>query len=204
MSRAKPRKEQQNVKYFILAIALLVGSACQGSADTIAMQRDPDPVTLWTVNTQPYFFGDMGPVTITYDAVAKHLDWDVEYAEDGQPKIEAWREFVVHDLIAKESGGCPAVRGGTLYNAIGDSCDAPAVRGKRSDSGFGQVTPVLYRGTNTVICKNIGLCSWQQIIETPWNSMLATLTTVDELGSGPWCYNSFARSYHNCSLAPDR
>lgn len=192
------------MKYFILAIALLVGSACQRSADTMEAQREPDPIALWTVNTQPYFFGDLGPVTIAYDALAKHLDWDITYAADGQLMIDAWREFVVTDLIAKESGGCPAVRGGTLYNAIGDPCDSPSVWGRRSDTGFGQVTPVLYRGNNTVICKNTGLCSWQQIIETPWNSMLATMITVQELGSGPWCYNAFARSYHNCSLAPDR
>jgi hypothetical protein len=27
---------------------------------------------------------------------------------------------------------------------------------------------------------------------------------LEEAGSRSWCYNSFALSYHNCSLAPDR
>lgn len=190
------------MKYFILVLALFVGSACEREAER--MEREPDPTDLWIVNTQPYFYDDMGPVSVAYDAVARHLEWDTKVAPDGQLMIDYWRDFAINSIIRLESGGCPYVRGGTLYNAAGDSCDNPAVRGRRSDTGFGQVTPVLFKGKNTVICKATGMCTWQQILVSPWHSMLATLVTIQELGSGPWCYDANARNYHNCSAAPDK
>ena len=190
------------MKYFILALVFFTVTACEKTAEP--QWKEPDPIALWIVNTQPYFYGDMGPVTVAYEHVATHLDWDIQMMADGRTKLEAWREFVITDLIAKESGGCPNIRGGTRYNAIGDSCNNPVTRGRKTDSGFGQVTPVLYHGSNSTICKNTGICSSRQVIESPWNSMMATLITIEKHGSQPWCYNKFARSYHNCSLAPDR
>jgi hypothetical protein len=163
-------------------------------ASTTACERthaEPiPPADEWVVNVQPYFYGDLSAADTAYTLVATHMDW---HPED----IEYLRPYIVGDIIAKESGGCPYVRGGTLYNAIGDSCDEPVRWGRRNDTGFGQVTAVLYRGKDSVVCKHAGLCSWQQILETPWTSMVATLTTFQHLGKGPWCYDKRARNYHS-------
>jgi hypothetical protein len=170
-----------------LLFATIVLTGCWSS--------DPPPDDdLWIVNTQEYRYGELDPALFAYRAVARHEGWT-------EADIEAWLPFVI-DIIAKESGGCPAVRGGTLYNAIGDDCNKPHRWGRKSDTGFGQVTPVLYRGKNALLCKHAQLCTWQAIAGTPWNSMRALVITVEHLGSQPWCYNAYARRYHDCSLAP--
>jgi hypothetical protein len=37
-------------------------------------------------------------------------------------------------------------------------------------------------------CEKAGICSTMQTIESPWNSMLAFVVVMDELGKRPWCY----------------
>lgn len=171
----------------LLLAASIVLTGCWSS--------DPPPDDdLWTVNTAEYRYGELDPALFAYRAVARHEGWS-------DTDIEAWLPFVT-DVIAKESGGCPAVRGGTLYNAIGDSCNEPAVAGRRQDTGFGQVTRVLYHGPASTLCKFAALCNWQTIAATPWNSMRALVITIRHHGSFPWCYDARARAYHRCNLAP--
>jgi hypothetical protein len=177
----------------LLATVLLSAALVTPASAAEPSSRD---IALFTTNVQEYFYNDMEPVRYAYRAVASHeLGWSPAI-------IAAWEPFIVDDVIRKESGGCWMIRGGTLYNSFGDSCWRPAVIGRRSDAGFGQVTPVLYRGRNSTLCRNAGLCSWQAVTASAWTSMLAVLVSVEQHGSYPWCYNAEARRYHNCKLAP--
>jgi len=139
------------------------------------------------------------PVRQTYAAVACARGWE-------PARILAWWEFV-EDVVMKESMGCfnlrrdPVFRSGTGW---GDSCVDSLVRNRNNeDSGYGQVTRSGW-GPRGVVCRTTGLCSPEQIIASPFNSMTALVALVERSGSFPWCWNARARRFHDCSLAPDR
>jgi hypothetical protein len=169
-----------------------VGDA--GTATAPATRLDPpvseeriDPAHY--VNSLPYGWGDMAPAMEAFRIVALDRAWTTA-------AVDLWTPFV-YDVIVKESAGCPNARGGDIYAS--GSCTDLVVQGQRPDSGFGQVTPVLY-GPGGIVCQLEGLCSQRQIIDTAWNSMVALVVTLEELGRFPWCDYEGATRLHNCDL----
>ncbi len=158
------------------------------------------------VNNIQYRSGNAEPAVRAFRIVAGHRGWSDE-------KIADWEPFVI-DIVLKESSACPGVRGGGRVDA---DCNITK-QGKRSDSGFGQVLMGYphrrgwkYGGTSwrlnehaSWLCAQEGLCTPNEVISSPWNSMTALVALVERAGSQPWCYNSYARSVHRCKLAPRR
>lgn len=116
----------------------------------------------------------------------------------------AWEPFV-YDVVIKESNGCFNVRRAPIFAAgtgWGDSCVDTLVRNRTTeDAGYGQVTYAGW-GPRGVVCQRTGLCSAEQIIASPWNSMLAVVVLIEANGRFPWCYSASARAFHRCGLAP--
>jgi hypothetical protein len=167
-----------------------------GTATAPATRLDPptsdqriDPAHY--VNSLRYGWGDMAPAMEAFRIVALNRGWTTAAAD-------LWSPFV-YDVIVKESAGCPHARGGDIYAS--GSCTDLLVQGQRPDSGFGQVTPVLY-GPSGIVCQQAGLCSQRQIIDTAWNSMVALVVTLETLGRFPWCDYEGATRLHNCDLIP--
>lgn len=174
------------------ALTVTVGllSACETEE-----RPEPDPADFFLVNTQPYSYQDLGPVNIAYEVVARYRGWS-------EATIGAWRDFLVNDVIAKESGGCYNVRGGVQFADGGAGC-AIARQGRRQDSGFGQLVAVHYQYPNGWLCQQEGLCSADALTENAWNSMSGLLALVERGGKQGWCYDARARNYHRgCATAP--
>lgn len=169
------------------------------AAGVEAVRVDP-PATIGTVvpfdavayvNGLDYGWKDIAPAMEAYRVVALSRGWSPS-------TIEVWAPFVA-DVIDKESGGCPNVQGGDVFQV--GSCTELVVDGHAEDSGFGQVTTALY-GRTGVLCEMEGLCSQAQIIGSPWVSMLALVATLEYLGRYPWCDYQGAPAYHDCGLIP--
>lgn len=188
----------------LIVLGLLVGHSCDPApapAPPVPVEH-ADPVAY--VNGLVYGWQDMGPAMDAYRVVAAVRGWS-------PADVEAWAPFVF-DVIVKESGGCWNLKGGQVPT-VGDCFTFQTnPRHPRTDSGFGQVTPVLDRGARAPLCKGAGLCSQADVIASPWSSMVALVDTiagspeagVRGAGSFPWCWNAKARRYHACSIAPDR
>lgn len=147
------------------------------------------------VNAIDYGYLDIEPAMQAYRLVAADMGSSPE-------KIEAWAPFV-YDIIAKESGGCWNVKGGQIPEP--GSCTEFQRNPRRtgSDSGFGQVTRVWYRGANAPLCRDLGICSQADVVASPYASMQSLVHVLKHSGKKPWCYNAFARRYHKCGIAPD-
>jgi hypothetical protein len=95
--------------------------------------------------------------------------------------IEARSTFVFR-IIANESAGCwNAVR--WTYFTAGKLCTDHDT-GNHDDAGFFQITSVL----RPLTCEKANICSRDATVASPWNSMLAGIVVLDELGKRPWCY----------------
>lgn len=187
---------------FVSAIAVLTLSACVPVPVQFWPSDGSDPVTLT--------YGDPEPALVVYRDRAAIMGWD-------PGKIAAWEPFVI-DIMAKESGFCPNLRGGGTI-LVEEGCIIKK-QGGRSDSGFGQVLMGYpgkrnwYRpeggGTWSLhenaasLCPVTGVCTPDETIATPEASMDILLAMIDRAGSGPWCYSNFARRVHRCGIAPDR
>lgn len=144
----------------------------------------------------------------TFRSVACHRGWRPELWDIAQlsPEGEQVRDFLVFDVIAKESMGCFSVRRApVMTGGWGDSCVDSLVRNRGTeDAGYGQVTRSGW-GPRGVVCRTTGLCSAEQIVESPWNSMVATVVFFENNGKQPWCYNERARRFHHeCRSTPAR
>jgi hypothetical protein len=110
-------------------------------------------------------------------------------------------------VIQGESAHCWNVRRGEIIEAfeVCNEANKTVISGPHEDAGFGQVTSVWY-GSRGWLCKTHGYCGVYSIIASPYDSMLSSIVLlVEHSGSGPWCYSSRARDYHDCDrLAPDR
>ena len=148
-----------------------------------------------TVNAIDYEYTKMEPAMKAYKLVASDMgvpDW----------KIDAWEPFV-YDIIAKESGGCWNLKRGQIPKP--GSCTELARNPRRtgSDSGFGQLISIWYRGPRTPLCRNLGICSQAAVIASPYSSMQSLVHVLQLSGKQPWCYNAWARRFHNCRIAPN-
>lgn len=189
----------------LAAIALVALTACtpEDIAEKVqeAMNPTPPPGIVCEEPAAPEAHHIMlvEPVRQTFASVACKRGWEPQ-------RILEWWPFV-EDVAMKESMGCFNLRRAPVFvrgTGWGDSCVDNLVRNKRTeDSGYGQVTRSGW-GPRGVVCRTTGLCSAEQIIESPWNSMTALVVFIEHNGSQPWCYNAKARRFHNCSLAPDR
>lgn len=147
------------------------------------------------VNGLTYVFGDLEPARQAYRETARCLGWSSSTSS-------AWEQFVVDDVIRHESKGCPNLRGGTDLSTTpnGRPCLAIKVDGTREDSGFGQLIGLWWRGPGTPVCDRLQLCTSNQIIASPWNSMTALLVAVETDGKHPWCYDARARRIHDACM----
>lgn len=177
----------------IVAITLLCG--CQPIIPySITQSASGDGQTdQQFVNNQTYSWMDATPADTAFTIVAADRGWTPD-------KVQAWLPFV-DNIMKYESGYCPNMRRGARFANSGVNCII-ARQGRGSDSGFGQVISIHYSYPNGWLCKQEGLCSAQNIISTPWNSMTALVALVERSGGSPWCYSKAARRLHNCNLVP--
>jgi hypothetical protein len=147
----------------------------------------PPPTAAEVCNTLVYDFEEMYGPMICFRAVA---------AEQGIVHI-AEAEPWIFDVIVKESGGCPFIRGGDRDIPVGCT---PKHRGSGSDVGFGQAT-YSYYGPGGKLCTVYGICSSWQILASPYDSMLNSVVRVAILdGRYGYCDYEGAPRYHACSL----
>jgi hypothetical protein len=134
------------------------------------------------VNTLTYNHGDAKPAMEAYRVRTQQRGWTAR-------ETKSW-ETAIANIMMGESGFCPnLLRGATLKSAKG--C-VIRNQGPNSDAGFGQIV-LRY---SPWLCAQEKLCSKWDIIHNPWNSMTALIALIEKNGTFPWCYNSWARSYH--------
>lgn len=155
----------------------------------------PPPLTIrQQVDALPYQHYNDVPAMKAYRLVAADHGWS-------SARIESWAPFV-RDVMLGESAFCWNRRRGDIVASY--SMCVITRQGRYEDVGFGQVTRSWY-GSDAILCQKYGVCSREIILASPYNSMLYSIVIpLEEAGSQSWCYSSFARSYHNCGLAPDR
>jgi hypothetical protein len=143
------------------------------------------------VNSMVYNHDDPVPAMAAYRIVARHRGWTPS-------QIKSW-ETAIANIMMGESGFCPNVlRGAVLANPKG--CVLKR-QGRYSDAGFGQLIGIHYRLSKKNpgagwLCREEGLCSKWQIINSPYQSMTALLALIERSGTKGWCYNRAARRYH--------
>lgn len=152
-------------------------------------------------NSLTYRSYDSRPSGICFRAVTAERGWS-------RARIDSWFPFIVSEfsgVIQGESAHCWNVRRGEIIEGGRVCNEANKTRHTNAeDVGFGQATSSLW-GSRGVLCVKHGVCSPGQILASPYTSMLYSIVlVVEELGSQPWCYDSRARSYHQCWEAPDR
>lgn len=158
-------------------------SGCEPHTET---RPEPEPTAWFQVNTAPYSYDSYEPVHQAFTTVATWRGWTPE-------EIEAWRPFIVDDLIRNESHGCYNVRAGGAVFASWDGAGCVLARnGRHQDAGFGQVV-LRY---NDWLCPQEGYCSPDEITVTAWDSMNAALAVIEHSGVGPWQYNAHALRVH--------
>lgn len=199
-----------NIVDQILVAAALLASASNAVIDqaaTVAQPAErgammqltplgpPPPTPAETVNVLPYELYVAAPALQAYRIVATERGWPAEL-------VAAWEPFV-DNVMYGESGYCWNRLRGDVMVYPPDGC-RQIRQGPHTDAGFGQVTPIAGYRPDLWMCQEHDICSKWDVIQDPWHSMLALVLLVEREGSQPWCYNSFARSYHDCTLAPDR
>lgn len=119
-----------------------------------------------------------------------------------QDVIERWEPFVADDVWAGESGWCWNLLGG---GHIGTDLGCVMARvGTGEDAGIGQVTSSWW-GRNGRVCIDLGYCSRDAVIASPYDSVMAALHVVQVGGDQGYCYDDRSRRYHpTCSQFPSR
>jgi hypothetical protein len=140
--------------------------------------RPFDPIGY--VNSLAYCWQCPEPAMEAYRVVAAWWGWDAW-------TIEARATFVQR-IMATESAFCWNARAWSYGTALLMPCEQIG-QGTRDDVGFGQITNVL----RPLTCEKAGICSIADTIASPWNSMVAYVVVLDELGKRPWCYE---RNHH--------
>lgn len=109
-------------------------------------------------------------------------------------QISSW-EIAIDDIMRKESGYCWNLRRGAVFAYYDGRGCVLKRQGAHSDSGFGQLISIW----RPVTCRRANVCTTDATVASPWNSMSALLAVIEESGVGPWCYSSYARSYHRAA-----
>ncbi len=143
-----------------------------------------------TVNNFPYSVFVEAPAMQAFEIVTVSRGWTAE-------RIVRWEPFV-SAVMRRESGYCPNLRRGAKMT--GKGCEF-SKQGFGTDSGFGQVISIHY-GLGRWMCVQEKLCSADDIIATPWNSMTALVALIEKDGFRPWCYTDALRAGPVCALAP--
>lgn len=103
-------------------------------------------------------------------------------------------------IMRGESAFCWNARRWTMANA-GTPC-AEANTGIYDDVGFGQITNVL-RTPRSPLCAIDGICTIEQTIASPYESMRAFISVMLNHGKQPWCYRgSFHLRNGDCASWP--
>lgn len=142
------------------------------------------------VNTETYNFADPVPAQFAFATVAHWRGWS-------DADVAGWTPFVT-TIMGRESGFCPNVRRGVRFADGGRGC-AIARQGRFTDSGFGQV---LMSVNGRWLCAQEGLCTPDDVIATPWNSMTALVALIERSGASPWCYTAKLRLRWECRHHP--
>ena len=175
------------MRLFAAGLLLIPMSYCDTPARTTPDSREE-------VNALDYGYLDIEPAMQAYRLVAADMG-------ETDEQIEAWAPFV-YDVIAKESGGCWNLKRRQIP-VVGECLTFQSnPRRTGSDSGFGQVTAVWYKGPRAPLCKGLGLCSQAAVLESPYTSMQSLVFVLQHSGKQPWCFNAWARKFHKCKLAP--
>ena len=155
---------------------------------------EPPPSPIALVNSLPYQHYNDIPALNAFRIVAASRGWT-------PGRIASWQPFV-RDVMLGESAFCWNRRRGDIVASY--SRCVITRQGRHEDVGFGQVTSSWY-GPTAILCLKYGVCHSSQILASPWTSMLYSIVIpIEEAGSQSWCFNSRARAYHDCWLAPDR
>lgn len=162
----------------------------------------PPPSAAVVCNSMTYVGYDPGPSGICFRAVTAQRGWS-------EARTNAWFPFIISEyssVVQGESAHCWNVRRNEIIEA-GEVCNEAnkTIIGPRGeDAGFGGATSSLW-GQGAILCEGWGVCSYQQILASPYTSMLYSIVIpVEELGSRPWCYSARSIEYHDCWEAPDR
>jgi hypothetical protein len=138
----------------------------------------PPPTPEQIVNNITYHYGHPGPALIAYRITAEARGWTTQSIDD-------WERFM--HLMEGESGYCPNLRRGATLEGDGTGCTITK-QGTHTDAGFGQLIAIWYDGPDTLVCSTLLLCTAEQIVSTPWHSMLALLVVIEHHGAKPWCF----------------
>lgn len=158
---------------------------------TVSTLPPYEDVVAW-VNNLPYQHGDPGPAELAFRGVAAIQGWT-------PAEIEAWVPFA-RDVFIKEAQSCWNGYRGAVWT--GNGCELQK-QGRYEDAGFGQVIGLHYLPGNP-LCEATGICSKAEIVESPFNSMLALVWLMRQYGNRPWCYIEAdgTPTVHSCWLAP--
>lgn len=172
----------------IVAVSSLSACIPQVSIPTVAPASTGsfDPISY--VNELPYSYRQMEPVMAAFSVVANDRGWS-------QDEIRSWY-LAVWDIALKEAQGCWNVRYGAKF-AHHDGRGCVLRRSGRGAAGFGQITSVIMH----VPCERAGICTGDQVVASPWNSMSALIALIEDQGVRPWCYSRFARSFHRVACS---
>lgn len=132
-----------------------------------------DPVAY--VNGLEYHAGNPESAMKAYRVIAAYYGWTDTQIDN--------RATFVQRVMASESSFCWNARRWTYFET-GKACTEHRT-GRHDDVGFGQITAVL----RPLTCEKANICSTVDTVASPWNSMLAYVVVLDELGKRPWCYN---------------
>lgn len=151
----------------------------------------PPPTPQEVVNSLTYNYGDPVPAMQAFAIVATARGWSLE-------QIDQWSNFAQR-VMKRESGFCYNLRRGAL---IGNKQGCVmSKQGPYQDSGFGQLISLHY-APGEWLCVQENICSAEEIISNPWNSMTAFVALIERNGKQPWCYTASLRAGSICRNAP--
>lgn len=143
------------------------------------------------VNNIVYIHSDPAPAMQAFAIVATARGWS-------QEQITSWSTFA-SDVMYRESRYCYNVRRGAVIDqAYGCVLEK---QGPYQDSGFAQLIATHYN-PGKWLCEQENLCSAEDIISTPWNSMTSFVALLERSGRQPWCYSDSLKALSRCRNAP--
>lgn len=159
--------------------------------NTIPTTTTAPPTPEEIVNSIVYIHDNPEPAMKAFTIVATARGWS-------QEEINTWYDFA-KDVMLHESGYCYNLRRGAIIGKA-EGC-VMAKQGKHEDSGFAQLISIHY-DPGKWLCEQEHLCSSEDIIATPWNSMVAFIALLERNGKQPWCFTDSLRATSRCQNAP--
>jgi hypothetical protein len=153
---------------------------------TTTIYVDPVETAKNYVNSLTYNYRDPIPAMEAFKVVAAVRGWT-------QEEIDSWL-IAAEDIMVSESGFCPNLRRGAIIENK-QGCVLKR-QSNQQDSGFGQLIAIHYNSETGWLCKYENICSAEQIVESPWNSMTSLVALIEWSSASGWCYSDYARRLH--------